>query len=64
MNTFIAVAAFVISASVALNIVATHRDAELMHTASLYEQCVKAEYGMTPRPIVLALDAICTWLRR
>lgn len=40
--------AFVIAAAVTLNIVATHRDAELMRTAALYEQCVKAEYGMTP----------------
>jgi hypothetical protein len=47
MKTIVTVAVLILSAGL-LNDIATHRNAELMRTASLYEQCVKSEYGMTP----------------
>lgn len=47
MKLFVA-ASFVIAAAVTLNLVMSARDAHIIRTAMLYEQCVKRQYGMTP----------------
>lgn len=40
--------AIIVIAIIPLKVTFEKRDAQLMRSVSLYEQCVKAEYGMTP----------------